>query len=57
MTKEYEVQIKTQYHPVESIWIYANSKGEAVKYARRKAKLEGWFDRRNDGYVSFKAID
>jgi hypothetical protein len=57
MTKEYEVQIKTQYHPAESIWIYASSKAEAAKIARRKAKNEGWFDRRNDGYVSFKALD
>ena len=53
----YQVQITTQYRGSENVWIDASSKSEALKLIRRKAKLEGWFDRRNDGYVSFKCVD
>jgi len=52
--KEYEIEIKTQYHPAESIWIEASTAKEAISAARRKARIEGWFDRRNDGRVTFK---
>jgi len=54
---EYQIQITTQYRGSEMIWVRAASKSEALKQIRRKAKLEGWFDRRNDGYVSFKCVD
>lgn len=54
MTKEYEVIIKTEYRGAESIWIYADTAAAAISKARRTARLEGWFDLRNDGKVIFK---
>lgn len=56
MNKTFEIQITTQYRGSESVWIEAMSATEALKKIRRKAELEGWFDRRNDGYVSFKTV-
>lgn len=53
-TKEYQIEIKTQYHPAESVWIKAATAKEAISIARRTARNEGWFDRRNDGRVTFK---
>lgn len=53
----YQIKITTQYRGSEMVWVEASSKTEALKNIRRKAKLEGWFDRRNDGYVSFKTVD
>jgi hypothetical protein len=55
MTKEYEVSIKTQYRPAESVWIRADNAKEAISKARRTARLEGWFDLRNDGRVTYSA--
>jgi len=51
----FQVTIKTQYHPAEAIYVEAVTATEAVSKTRRKAKLEGWFDRRNDGRVEYKA--
>lgn len=51
----YQVMIKTQYHPAEAIYVQALTAAEAVSTARRKARLEGWFDIRNDGKVTYKA--
>jgi hypothetical protein len=56
MSKEYEVSIKTQYAPAESVWIYAATAKDAVSKARRIARNEQWFCLRNDGRVTFKAI-
>jgi hypothetical protein len=53
-TKEYEIEIKTQYAPASSIWVRAATAKEAISSARRTARIEGWFDRRNDGRVTFK---
>jgi hypothetical protein len=53
--REYEVSIKTQYHPAESIWIKARSAKDAVSQARRKARIEDWFCLKNDGRVTFTA--
>ena len=56
MSKEYEVRIKTQYQAAESIWVNARNAREAVKLARRRARIEDWFNLRNDGRVTFTAV-
>lgn len=53
--KEYEVSIKTQYHPAESVWVKAKTAKDAVSQARRKARIEDWFCLKNDGRVTFTA--
>jgi hypothetical protein len=57
MTKEYEISIKTEFHPAESIWIRARNAKEAISLARRKARDEYWFDRRNDGKVTYRVVN
>jgi len=56
MTKTYEISIKTQYHPAESVFIEAASAKEAVSKARRTARLQGWFSIHNDGRVTYSNI-
>lgn len=56
MSKEYTVQITTQYRGSEVVWIMADSKSDAIKQIRRKAWLEGWFNR-EDGKVTYKTVD
>lgn len=56
MSKEYEVSIKTQYSPASSIWVLASSAKSAISQARRTARIEMWFDKRNDGRVTFKTV-
>jgi len=53
----FQVTIKTQYHPAEAIYVEAATAAEAVSKTRRKARLEGWFDIRNDGKVTYKATN
>lgn len=52
--KTYEVVIKTQFAPADSVWIFAATAKEAISKARRTARIEGWFDVRNDGRVVYK---
>lgn len=56
MSKEFTVQITTQYRGSELYWIMAGSKREALKLVRRKAWLEGWFNR-EDGKISYKCVE
>lgn len=56
MSREYEVKIKTQYQAAESIWVSARNAKEAVSLARRRARIEDWFNLRNDGRVTFTAV-
>lgn len=51
----YQVTIKTQYHPAENVYVEAKTAAEAISKTRRKARLEGWFDVRNDGRVTYTA--
>lgn len=53
--RTYQVTIKTQYHPAENIYVEANSAKQAISDTRRKARFEGWFDRRIDGRVTYSA--
>jgi flavin-binding protein dodecin len=56
MSKTYEVSIKTQYHPAESVFIEAATAKEAISKARRTARNQGWFDVRNDGRVTYSIV-
>lgn len=56
MSKEFTIQITTQYRGSELYWIMASSKSDAIKQVRRKAWLEGWFNC-EDGKVSYKCVE
>jgi hypothetical protein len=56
MTKTYEIRIQTQYWPAESVFIEAATAKEAISKARRTARIEHWFDHRNDGRVTFTNV-
>lgn len=53
---EYAIQITTQYRGSEFVWVMAGSKRDALNKIRRKAWLEGWFNR-EDGRVSYKVVE
>lgn len=56
MTRTYEVIVKGKYWPKEeSLWIEADSVAKAISKIRRKARIEMWYDRINDGPVTYRA--
>lgn len=54
--RTYEVSIKTQYWPAESIFIEASTAKEAIAKARRTARIEEWFDPRIEGRVIYTVV-
>lgn len=55
MIKEYQVEVKGQYwSKPELLWIEAGSKAEAISKLRRKARIEMWYDKYNDGRITWK---
>lgn len=57
-SRTYEVTVSAQYRystQPDRLWIEARTAAEAIKIVRRRARLEMWFDRRNDGRVAYSA--
>jgi hypothetical protein len=55
MTKEYEVTLTAQAGGSLTLEVLATSAAEAVKRARDINRREMYFDRHNNGSVSYKA--
>ena len=57
MTKTYQVKITTQYRGSENIYVEAKTAAQAIKDTRKKVTREMWFDKRNDGRVTYSATN